>query len=130
MVDDAPRYPTYDYPTYDPDVETYEEKPTGYPIAPYQVGQSAEANYRELSVPLFLSDLTADRIPANTCRLDRASEGLRHEFSQLLWPAHPPEFWPRWFLRTLRATSLPAPRLPVPLFFRWRQPRCIRVRCN
>jgi hypothetical protein len=56
MVDDAPRYPTYDYPTDDPDVETYEEKPTGYPIAPYQVGRSAGANYRELSVPLFLSD--------------------------------------------------------------------------
>jgi len=56
MVDDAPRYPTYDYPTYDPDVETYEEKPTGYPIAPYQVGQSAGGDYRGLSVPLFLSD--------------------------------------------------------------------------
>src|SRR5580704_12858033 len=78
----------------------------------------------------FFPTLTADRIPANTCRLDLASEGLCHEFSPSLWPAHPPEFWPHWFLRTPRATLLPAPRLQVPRFFRWRPPRCIQVRCN
>jgi TPR repeat protein len=54
MVDHAPHYPSYS-----PDVapyEPYEEKPTGHSIAPYEIGQSARANNRERSVPLFLSD--------------------------------------------------------------------------
>jgi TPR repeat protein len=53
MADFAPRYPSYD-----PDVEPYEEAPTGpgHPLAPYQAGRAARENYREQSVPLFLSD--------------------------------------------------------------------------
>lgn len=51
MVDHAPRYPSYD-----PDIEPYEENLTGHSVAPYRFGQSARTNYREESVPLFLSD--------------------------------------------------------------------------
>lgn len=50
MLEQAPRYPSYD-----PNVEPYEERPTGHPVAPYQPGQSL-ANYQERSLPLFLSD--------------------------------------------------------------------------
>jgi hypothetical protein len=51
MVDHAPRYPSHD-----PDIEHYEEKPTSHPIAPYEAGRSVRANYSERPVPLFLSD--------------------------------------------------------------------------
>jgi hypothetical protein len=51
MVDHESRYPSYD-----PDVEPYEDGITDYPVAPYQVRQSLQTNYREPSVPLFLSD--------------------------------------------------------------------------
>lgn len=51
MVDHAPRYPSYD-----PDVEQYEEKLTGHQVAHYQVGPSSRASDAERSVPLFLSD--------------------------------------------------------------------------
>jgi TPR repeat protein len=49
MADHAPRYPSYD-----PDVEPYEEKLTSNPVAPFQA--VARSNYAERSVPLFLSD--------------------------------------------------------------------------
>jgi hypothetical protein len=51
MLEQAPRYPSYD-----PDVEPYQERPTGHPVAPYQPGQSQLTNYQERSLPLFLSD--------------------------------------------------------------------------
>lgn len=51
MADHAPRYPSHD-----PDIARYEEKPTSHPLAPYEVGRSARANYSQPPVPLFLSD--------------------------------------------------------------------------
>jgi hypothetical protein len=51
MVDHAPRYPSND-----PEIEQYEEKPTSRPVAPYQLRHQAKAGYSERSVPLFLSD--------------------------------------------------------------------------
>jgi TPR repeat protein len=59
MVDHAPRYPSYD-----PDTDPYEDRPTGYPVAPYQAGQSARTTYREQSVPLFLSDYDGEPDPS------------------------------------------------------------------
>jgi hypothetical protein len=50
MVDHAPRYRPYDS-----DVPPYDETPASHSVAPYQVGPSVR-NYREQSVPLFLSD--------------------------------------------------------------------------
>ncbi|HET7886526.1 MAG TPA: hypothetical protein VFL62_09900 [Bradyrhizobium sp.] len=49
MVDHAPRYPSYD-----PEVERYEDKSASRPVAPYQA--PSRPNYPERSVPLFLSD--------------------------------------------------------------------------
>jgi TPR repeat protein len=59
MVDHAPRYPSYD-----PDIEPYEEKLTGHSVAPYRFGQSDRTNYREESVPLFLSDYDDEPDPS------------------------------------------------------------------
>ncbi len=60
MVDHAPRYPSYD-----PDIEPYEEKLTGHPVAPYEFGQSVRTNYPEQSVPLFLSDYDDEPDPSD-----------------------------------------------------------------
>lgn len=51
MADHAPLYPSYD-----PEIERYQQKPTSHPLAPYESSHSAQANYPERSVPLFLSD--------------------------------------------------------------------------
>ena len=48
MVDDAPRYPSYE-----PDTEPNAERPADHPVAAYQLRPSAQA---ERPVPLFLSD--------------------------------------------------------------------------
>ena len=57
MADHAPRYPSFESEA-EPYEERLEERLTtrSYSVAPYQVGQSARANYSERSVPLFLSD--------------------------------------------------------------------------
>lgn len=60
MVDHAPRYPSYD-----PDIEPYEEKLTGHPVAPYEFRQSVRTNYPEQSVPLFLSDYDDEPDPSD-----------------------------------------------------------------
>jgi TPR repeat protein len=52
------------YPSYDPDIESYEERPASHPIAPYQVGPSVRTNYPERSVPLFLSDRDGEPDPS------------------------------------------------------------------
>jgi len=59
MVDHAPRYPSYD-----PDIEPYEEKQTGYSVASYQFGQSARTNYSEEPAPLFLSQYDDEPDPS------------------------------------------------------------------
>ena len=63
MADHAPRYPSFD-----PETERYEEKPTSHPVshpvAPYQAGQSSRAGHAERSVPLFLSDRDGEPDPS------------------------------------------------------------------
>lgn len=59
MVEHAPRYPSYD-----PSIEPFEERPASHQVAPYQVGQSARTNYGERSVPLFLSDSEGEPDPS------------------------------------------------------------------
>jgi len=51
MADHAPLYPSYN-----PEIERYPEKPVSHPLAPYEASRSAHANYPERPVPLFLSD--------------------------------------------------------------------------
>jgi hypothetical protein len=61
MVDHAQRYPSYD-----PNVEPCEERPTSHPAAPYQpvahYQRPARTNFGE--VPLFLSDATGEPDPS------------------------------------------------------------------
>jgi hypothetical protein len=55
MDDHAPRYPTYD-----PNVEPYEQRTTSHPVAPYQ--RSVRTNFGEM--PLFLSDADGEPDPS------------------------------------------------------------------
>jgi hypothetical protein len=66
MIDHAPRYPSYD-----PGIEPYEERPTSNPVAHYQVGRSARTNYGERSLPLFLSDSDGEPDPSEYMPLQR-----------------------------------------------------------
>jgi TPR repeat protein len=59
MVDQTPRYRSYD-----PEIEPYDEEPTGQRAAPYRFGQSARTEYPEKSVPLFLSDYDGEPDPS------------------------------------------------------------------
>ena len=59
MADHAPRYPSYDS-----DIEPYEEKLTGNSVTPYGLGQPGRANYPEESAPLFLSDYDDEPDPS------------------------------------------------------------------
>src|SRR6202040_953659 len=54
--DHAPQFPSYD-------TEPYEDKLTGYSVAPYQ-GLSVRTNDREPSVPRFLSDYDGEPDPS------------------------------------------------------------------
>jgi hypothetical protein len=55
MVDHAPHYPTYD-----PNVEPYEQRTTSHPVAPYQ--RPARTNFGE--APLFLSNAGGEADPS------------------------------------------------------------------
>ena len=59
MLDHTPRYRSYD-----PDIDPYDENPTGRRVTPYKFGQSARTDYPEDSVPLFLSDYDGEPDPS------------------------------------------------------------------
>ncbi len=61
MADHTPRYRSYD-----PDIDPYDENPTGRRGTPYKFGQSARTDHPEDSVPLFLSDYDGEQDP-NEC---------------------------------------------------------------
>jgi hypothetical protein len=50
--------------SYDPEIEPYDESLTDHRVAPYRFGQSAETDYPEKSVPLFLSDYDGEPDPS------------------------------------------------------------------
>ncbi len=54
MVDHARHYPSHD-----PDIARYDEKPPSHAVAPYEAGSSARTNYSQPPAPLFLSDRDA-----------------------------------------------------------------------
>ncbi len=58
MADHTPRYRSYD-----PDIDPYDENPTGRRGTPYKFGQSARTDHPEDSVPLFLSDYDGEPDP-------------------------------------------------------------------
>jgi hypothetical protein len=58
MADHTPRYRSYD-----PDIDPYDENPTGRRATPYKFGQSARTDHPEDSVPLFLSDYDGEPDP-------------------------------------------------------------------
>jgi TPR repeat protein len=70
MVDQIPRYRSYD-----PDIEPYDENLTDHPVAPYKFGQSARTDYREDSVPLFLSDCDGEPDPSEYMAPVRKNRG-------------------------------------------------------
>ena len=59
MVDHDPRYPSYD-----PDTDPYADRLADRSMASYLTEQSVHANYREQSVPLFLSDYVDEPHPS------------------------------------------------------------------
>ena len=54
---------TLRYRSYDPDIDPYDENPTGRRGTPYKFGQSARTDHPEDSVPLFLSDYDGEPDP-------------------------------------------------------------------
>src|ERR1700686_3091492 len=59
MVDQTPLYRSTD-----PDIEPCDDDLTNRRVAPYRFGQSAGTDYREDSVPLFLSDYDGEPDPS------------------------------------------------------------------
>jgi hypothetical protein len=55
---------TLRYRSYDPDIDPYDENPTGRRGTPYKFGQKARTDHPEDSVPLFLSDYDGEPDPS------------------------------------------------------------------
>ena len=71
MVDQTPRYRSND-----PDIEEpYDDDLTNRRVAPYRFGQSARTDYREDSVPLFLSDYDGEPDPSEYMAPVRKNRG-------------------------------------------------------
>jgi TPR repeat protein len=70
MVEQTP------YRSYDPDIDGYDENVADHHrVAPYRFGQSAGTDYREDSVPLFLSDYDGEPDPSEYMAPVRKNRG-------------------------------------------------------